>query len=112
MAIVTFIIDVDENSNARVTRVPDRRSLRTLTAGADRVRFKVSGDPGQKKKSAVKLTSSPFTEFRSGKILSTRRVQGPFLCEKIGDHDFECGSMVGGVFSRWGGTAGGDIPVC
>jgi hypothetical protein len=109
MATVTFTIKVTSAGNATVTRTPAQSKFKS---GRDKVRFRATGDPVQKRLAAVKFVSSPFAEFRRGQRLKgIALIQGPFVCTKVGLHHFDCGSIAGGVFSPWGGTNGDDIDV-
>jgi hypothetical protein len=114
MKEVTFNVAVDHNGNATVTRSDG--STEGLTKDVDRVRFSFSGDPGLRKIAAVKfIGTSAFGRPRVGEVISFDDAnKGPFTCVNRGVHHFDCGGLLppNGTFSKWGGSNGGDIPVC
>src|SRR5262245_2296089 len=103
MAATVYRIQVNKDTgNAKVTREPFKERFKQ---SEDTIKF-VTNDH----RTVIKFqATSPFEEVQADEEFPIKDSRGPFTCVNVGDHHFECGRMLNGIFSRW--DTGDDIPV-
>jgi hypothetical protein len=106
MAVTVFHIKSDESGNGNVTKTPGDWRLKT----GDMVQFTCEG-PGD---TAIRfVVSSPFVDPQvapeKGMSIGSSG-KGPFECVNVGNHHFECGRLMNGLFTKWENADGTGVP--
>ncbi len=105
MAVISVNIEV-QNGNAKVAPDPAKVSKRTR----DQVKF----HSNKKETTIVYNATTPFSDLAVGEQATLGANGRTFTAANLGLHHFDCGTIVGGQFVKWGsvgGLAGGDTDV-